>query len=151
MFQKLEELEEEERLREEAGAYVVPKLELDETMREIKSLALQIRNKRAIMKQESDVLKSSTKPVMPRNTAAKARERSVSRLEAEMTELGVDMTGTENAHFRKTRGRSRSLSQPAAKRMRVDSEGFSRSMSRPPRDEMGVKDVTVSAVAILII
>jgi len=30
------------------------------------------------------------------------------------------------------------------KRMRVDSEGQSRSMSRPPRDEMGIKDSNVS-------
>ena len=30
------------------------------------------------------------------------------------------------------------------KRMRVDSEGHARSMSRPPRDEMGIKDSAVS-------
>ncbi|XP_046993099.1 nucleolar GTP-binding protein 1 [Schistocerca americana] len=142
IFKKLEELEKEEALREEAGMYVVPKIELDETMREIKALAKQIRDKKAIMKQEAAILKNSTKPVMPRTTAARARDRSVSRLRAEMSELGVDMSGTEEAHFTKTRSRSRSTSRPA-KRMRLSSEGLSRSSSRPPRDEMGVKDVVM--------
>lgn len=48
------------------------------------------------------------------------------------------------AHFTKTRCKVRSLSRPPVKRMRVDSEGQSRSMSRPPRDEMGIKDSVVS-------
>lgn len=48
------------------------------------------------------------------------------------------------AHFTKTRCKVRSLSRPPVKRMRVDSDGRSRSMSRPPRDEMGIKDSNVS-------
>ncbi|KAI8441288.1 hypothetical protein MSG28_014923 [Choristoneura fumiferana] len=43
IFDKLAELEQEEALREEGGLYAVPKIELDETMREIKQLAIQIR------------------------------------------------------------------------------------------------------------
>jgi nucleolar GTP-binding protein len=39
----LAELEKEEELREEAGMYAVPKIELDQTMREIQDLARQIR------------------------------------------------------------------------------------------------------------
>lgn len=42
-IQKLAELERDEELREEAGMYVVPKIELDQTLMEIKELALQIR------------------------------------------------------------------------------------------------------------
>lgn len=41
--QKLAELEKEEELRIAGGMYAVPKIELDETMREIKDLARQIR------------------------------------------------------------------------------------------------------------
>jgi hypothetical protein len=48
------------------------------------------------------------------------------------------------AHFTKTRCKVRSLSRPPVKRMRVDSGSRSRSMSRPPRDEMGIKDSVVS-------
>lgn len=51
----------------------------------------------------------------------------------------------QQAHFTKTRGRARSLSQPARKRMRLQSESQSRarSSSKPARDEMGVKDSTM--------
>lgn len=46
------------------------------------------RNKRAIMKDESRIIKQSTKPVMPRNTVCKAKDRTVSKLVDEMEELG---------------------------------------------------------------
>ncbi|KAI4467051.1 nucleolar gtp-binding protein 1 [Holotrichia oblita] len=147
IFDKLEELEKDEEIREETGMYVVPKIELDETMLEIKRLALQIRNKKAIMRDESRVNKQNKKPTMPRTTTAKVRERSVTKLRSQMENLGVDMSGTENAHFTKTRSRSRSLGPPV-KRMRMDtSEGASqsrnRSVSRTPRNEQGVKDVAM--------
>lgn len=63
-----------------------------------------------------------------------------------MQELGVDMSGTENANFTKTKGRSRSLGPPQ-KRMRMDvdvPQNKNRSVSRTPRNEQGVKDVAVS-------
>lgn len=74
--------------------YKVP--ELSETMREIKQLAKQIRDKKIIMKEEARVMKASTKPVMPRTAAAKVRDRSVAKLKEEMEDLGVDMEDTEN-------------------------------------------------------
>jgi len=40
---------------------------------------------------EGGMKKSSTKPTMPRNTAAKKRERSVSGLRTKMSALGVDL------------------------------------------------------------
>lgn len=127
--------------------YVVPKIELDETMREIKELALQIRNKKAIIRDETRVNKQSNKPIMPRTAGSKVRDRSVSRLRSEMENLGVDMQGTDDANFTKTKPRSRSMT-PAAKRMRTDTESRSksrgRSLSATPRDEQGVKDVAVS-------
>lgn len=71
IFDKLAELEKEEDIREETGMYVVPKIELDETMREIKALALQIRHKKAILKDEARVNKQSRKPKIPRTSGAK--------------------------------------------------------------------------------
>lgn len=71
IFNKLEELEKEEEIREETGMYVVPKMELDETMEEIKKLALQIRHKKAIIKDEARINKQSKKPVLPRTSGAK--------------------------------------------------------------------------------
>lgn len=145
IFDKLNELEREEDLRVEAGMYDFKVAQLSETMRDIVQMAKQIREKKAIMKDEARIQKASTKPVMPRTTTAKLRGRSVSKLKEQMEDLGIDMEDTENAHFTKTRGRSRSLSQPARKRARMQSESRSaaRSSSRPPRDEMGVKDTVM--------
>ncbi|XP_013177143.1 PREDICTED: probable nucleolar GTP-binding protein 1 [Papilio xuthus] len=145
IFDKLAELEKEEEVREAGGMYAVPKIELDETMREIRQLATQIRNKKAILKDESRLTKQSTKPVMPRTSRARARDRSTNKLRDEMEKLGVDMSETKEAHFTRTqsrsRSRSRSLSAPAAKRARTDRTD--RTVSRPPRDTQGVKDVAM--------
>ncbi|KDR12537.1 nucleolar GTP-binding protein 1 [Zootermopsis nevadensis] len=143
MFEKLTQLEAEEVAREEAGYYAVPKIEMDETLKEIRELARQIRDKKIIMRQERAIVKNSTKPVVPRTAPAKVRGRSVSRLCSEMEQLGVDMSDTSGAHFTRTRSKVRSVSRPPLKRMRVDSEGRSRSMSQPPRDEMGIKDIAM--------
>ncbi|KAJ8675582.1 hypothetical protein QAD02_011368 [Eretmocerus hayati] len=144
IFDKLNELEREEEMRIQAGVYDYKVPELTETMRDIQALAKQIREKKIIMKEESKVNKQSTKPVIPRTAAARSRDRSVSRLRNEMEELGVDMEDTENAHFTKTRKRSRSVSQNVdKKRQRLQSTSQHRSVSRPPRDEMGVKNVAM--------
>lgn len=149
IFDKLAELEKEEELREAGGVYAVPKIELDETMKEIRQLAIQIRNKKAVLKDSSRLVKQSTKPVMPRTSRARAKDRTTAQLRHEMEKLGVDMSDTQEAHFTRSRPRSRSRSLaarveaeagPAAKRARVASEGRGRSISRPARDHMGVKD-----------
>ncbi|XP_015514352.1 nucleolar GTP-binding protein 1 [Neodiprion pinetum] len=142
IFEKLNALEQEENLREEAGIYDAKIPELSETMREIRDLAKQIRDRKAIMKDEARIAKASTKPVMPRTAGSKVRDRSVTKLRDQMEDLGVDMEGTENANFTRTRKRSRSQSQPATKRMRLQSESQSRarSSSRPARNDMGIKD-----------
>lgn len=95
-FQKLNQLEKEEQLREEAGFYDYKVLELSETMREIEQLAKQIREKKFVMRDEARITKASTKPVMPRTATAKARDRSVTKLKEQMEDLGVDMEDTEN-------------------------------------------------------
>ncbi|XP_045508258.1 nucleolar GTP-binding protein 1 [Colias croceus] len=139
IFEKLADLEREEELREAGGMYAVPKIELDQSMKEIRELAIQIRNKKAVLKDESRLVKQSTKPVMPRTSRARDRDRSTTRLRTEMEKLGVDMSDSKSAHF-VTRSRSRSHSAPA-KRARVESRA--RSVSRPARDEQGVKDVAM--------
>lgn len=146
IFNKLNELDKEEELRIESGVYDNKIPELTQTMKDIQVLAKEIREAKIIMKEESRINKASTKPHMPRTSAAQIRGRSVTRLREQMEELGVDMEDTESAHFTKTRGRSRSASGPARKRIRVESIGSksrARSSSRPARDEMGVKDVVV--------
>ncbi|CAG9813728.1 unnamed protein product [Phaedon cochleariae] len=147
IFEKLAELEREEELREETGMYVVPKIELDDTMREIQKLALQIRHKKAIIKDEARINKQSRKPVMPRTAGSKVRDRSVSRLRDDMAKLGVDLSQSGDANFTKTKQRSRSMGTPA-KRARMDTSEStsltrSRSLSKPPRNEQGVKDVAM--------
>ncbi|KAJ8973535.1 hypothetical protein NQ317_019286 [Molorchus minor] len=150
IFDKLEELEKEEEIREQTGMYVVPKIELDDTMREIKKLALQIRHKKAIIKDEARINKQSRKPVMPRTSGAKVRDRSVSKLREDMSNLGVDMSHTDNANFTKTKQKYRAVATPT-KRARMDtSENAStsliraRSHSKPPRNEQGVKNIAVN-------
>ncbi|XP_060530614.1 nucleolar GTP-binding protein 1 [Cylas formicarius] len=149
IFEKLEELEKEEELREATGMYVVPKIELDETMQEIQKLALQIRHKKAILKDEARINKQSKKPVVPRTSRAKAKDRSVSKLRKNMENLGVDMSETENANFTRTQSKGRSIG-PVAKRARMDtgkSENMpvirASTMSKPPRNEQGVKDLVM--------
>ncbi|KAK6630246.1 Nucleolar GTP-binding protein 1 [Polyplax serrata] len=143
IFKKLSELEKEELARIEAGMYAVPKIEEDSKMREIRELAQIIRDKKIIMKQEARINKQCNKPVLPRTTQARGRERTVGALRKQMEGLGVDMSGTENAHFTRTRSKSRTARSPSAKRLRVESQSRNRSTSRTPRDEMGIKDVAM--------
>ncbi|XP_046974893.1 nucleolar GTP-binding protein 1 [Vanessa cardui] len=143
IFDKLAELEKEEDLRMAGGMYAVPKIELDETMKEIRDLARQIRNKKAVLKDESRLVKQSTKPVMPRNSRARDKGRSTSKLRDEMEKLGVDMSDTKQAHFTRTRTRSRSRSQsaPAVKRARTDAPPTT-TLART-RDTQGVRDAAM--------
>jgi len=145
IMEKLDALEREEEAREAAGFYDSEESEEDLDYAEIKELAGRIRTKKAMMKQDQ-YIDNTTKPVMPRNTLAKKRERSVSKLKREFEELGVDMKHTDGAHF--TRATGRSTSRAAAKRSRMDVDGDGersvarRSSSRLPRDQSGVKDAT---------
>ncbi|XP_045457747.1 nucleolar GTP-binding protein 1 [Melitaea cinxia] len=142
IFDKLAELEKEEELRIEGGLYAVPKIELDETMKEIRDLARQIRNKKAILKDESRLVKQSTKPIMPRTSRAREKGRSTSKLRDEMEKLGVDMSDTKKAHFTRSRSRSRSQSAPAAKRARTET-----TLAVKGRDTLGVKDLAMKKKA----
>jgi nucleolar GTP-binding protein len=140
ILQKLEELEAEEELREKAGFYLEDEEEDDEEMSQVRALASQIRDKKKIMRTESRLTKSSTKPTMPRTTNARKRERSVSGLRNKMSELGVELdVDNPDTNF----NRSVSRTRVPSKRARLDSIARSRSRSVskiPPRNETGVKN-----------
>merc|ERR1711993_98980 len=100
IMEKLEALEKEEELREKAGVYDSEESEEDDNMKEIRELASKIRVKKKLMKNDQ-ITDNTKKPVVPRTSTAKKRERSVSRLKGEFKELGVDMDGTGDANFTK--------------------------------------------------
>ena len=64
---------------------------------------------------------------MPRTTEAVKRSRSVSRLKKEFSDLGVDMTGTDDAKFANTpnKRKNREKSRENAKKAKMDVEGGS--------------------------
>lgn len=64
-------------------------------MKEIQEIAAKIRERKAIMKIDAQLVKNSTKPVVPRTTTSKVRSRSVSRLRTEMSNLGVNIDETD--------------------------------------------------------
>ena len=72
----------------------------------------------------------TNKPITPRTTEPAKRGRSVSRLKKEFTELGVDMTGTEDAKFANTpnsgdkrKARSKSRAEVAKKSKKDGGDG----------------------------
>lgn len=73
----------------------MPKIEIDETLREIKELAQKIRDRKIINRNESRISRQSSKPTTPRTAPARARGRSATDFRNRMEDLGVDMEGTE--------------------------------------------------------
>ncbi|XP_022225472.1 nucleolar GTP-binding protein 1 [Drosophila obscura] len=102
IFEKLEELEREEGLREESGVYAVPDMSMDETLKEIREMAKQIRGKRFELRDEKRLTARKNKPIIPRNKQPKVRDRSVNKLVQTMEGLGVDMSGSKTANFTKS-------------------------------------------------
>ncbi|CAF4275395.1 unnamed protein product, partial [Didymodactylos carnosus] len=146
IMKKLEQLEQEEEARDEAGFYDEEESEEDDETTAIRKLAKKIRYRRHVMISESRSKKQARRtPSVPRPKLPIKRER----LESTMSQLGIDMENKEDSHYvakaRKTR--SRSESRPAVKRQRVDSEGRVRSSSKVPRDQSGVRDVAMAKKA----
>ncbi|PIO22859.1 hypothetical protein AB205_0195140, partial [Aquarana catesbeiana] len=142
IMKKLEELEKEEELKEAAGEYDSDMESEDEEMAEIRELAQQIREKKKLK-----ILQSKEKdihgPRLPR-TVKKVQRKT---LEKEMSSLGLDVSNNET-HYA-AQARSRSLQR---KRKLEDSEPptsvtRSRSNSRPPRDQSGVRDAKMAKKA----
>lgn len=143
IMEKLEALEKEEELRDQSGYYDIDSESEDENMKEIRTLAGKIRIKKKLMKNDRRIDRTN-KPVMPRTSEPVKRSRSVSRLKSEFTDLGVDMTGTEDANFAKTpnsaqKRKARATSREATKKAKMDEDVpmARRSMSR---DKSGIRD-----------
>uniref|UniRef100_A0A0K8TRI1 Nucleolar GTP-binding protein 1 n=1 Tax=Tabanus bromius TaxID=304241 RepID=A0A0K8TRI1_TABBR len=153
IFEKLEELEREEGLREEAGYYVTPDLTIDETLKEIREMAAQIRSKRFHLRDEKRLASKKNKSTIPRHKQPRVRDRSVTKLRETMENLGVDMSGTENANFTKNVvdvRRSLIRVGEKTKKTKLDKESSAvvRSTGRQlkralPRDQQGVKNVAM--------
>lgn len=136
IMKKLEELEKEEEKLEQDGYYDVEFSDDDEEMTNIRMMADEIRERKALMKNESFMVKSSTKPKMGRQS--RKRERSVSSLRGEMNRLGVEVSDDD---LDNARDASIVRHKPGpVKKMRVDSEGRVRSSSRTPRDVSAIRD-----------
>lgn len=103
IFEKLEELERDEGLRLESGFYEPEKLNIDETLQEIRDMARQIRTKRFILRDNKRLAPRADKPKIPRHKAPHARDRKSENLKNTMEELGVDMSGAEQANFNKNK------------------------------------------------
>jgi len=146
IMKKLEELEQEEEAREEAGFYDIEDEEDDEETTAIRKLAKKIRYKRQVIIGDARSKKQARRtPSVPRPKKAISRER----LESTMSELGIDMDNKEDSHYvaKMHETRSRSLNRPEIKRKREDSEGNVRSSSKVPRDQSGVRDVAMAKKA----
>jgi nucleolar GTP-binding protein len=150
IFDKLEELEREEGLREEAGVYNPPDYTLDDTVKEIREMARQIRLKRFELRDDRRLDSKKNKSVIPRNKIPRVRDRSVSKLKKSLENLGVDMSGTENANFtKKVVDNRRTITATGVKKF-VDKESSAvvRSTGEKlkralPRHEGGIKNVVM--------
>merc|ERR1719193_243695 len=117
IFEKLEELEKEEDMREKAGFYNNDSESEDEDMREIRELASQIRDKRKIMLQEGGERRGIQKPRLPRG----AKPRSEKDFLDEMNGLGIEVDDKKQ-HFKRTKSRGRSLVKKDLKRKSSEME-----------------------------
>lgn len=151
IFEKLEELEREEGLREEAGFYDAAPLNIDETMREIRELAKQIRLKKFMLRDERRLANKKGRSVIPRNKRARIRDRTVDKLKESMEGLGVDMSGTEQANFTKEVVSMKRSLKPAANQKKEDHEASAvvRSTGKPlkraaAKHDLGLKNAIVS-------
>lgn len=137
---KLDELEKEEEEREKAGVYDSDSEEEDLEYKEIHGLALKIREKKKLMKNDQ-IMNNTKKPRLPRTSEPKARSRSVKRLKREFTELGVDMADDgDDRNFEDAKGgrKARSESRPPIKKAKRDD-------ASKYRDRSGVRDPSVAA------
>jgi nucleolar GTP-binding protein len=133
---KLQALREEEKLRVQAGFYDSDMDSDDPEARETMALAKQIRKKQLVMRDQSRAKKSVQKPRLARSRTRK-RERTGSRLEEEMGELGVEVVAKKMRRLEEA-----ATVGNTAKKIRV---GKSRdrsisASSAPPRDTTGLKD-----------
>lgn len=142
ILKKLDELEKEEEMREQAGYYDNESEEEDDEMKEIRKTARKIREKRNIIMLESKEKRRVEKPKLPR------KKMSTDKMNRELGALGIEMDSDEDTHLNQMR--SRSKSRKALKRKREESmdvdkpRSRSRSVSKAPRDQSGVRDAKMA-------
>lgn len=142
IMKKLDELEKEEEMREQAGYYDNESEEEDDEMKEIRKTARKIREKRNIIMLESKEKRRVEKPKLPR------KKMSTDKMNRELGALGIEMDSDEDTHLNQMR--SRSKSRKALKRKRQESmdvdkpRSRSRSVSKAPRDQSGVRDAKMA-------
>lgn len=142
IMKKLDELEKEEEMREQAGYYDNESEEEDDEMKEIRKAARKIREKRKIIMLESKEKRRVEKPKLPR------KKMSTDKMSRELGALGIEMDSDEDTHLNQMR--SRSKSRKALKRKREESmdvdkpRSRSRSVSKAPRDQSGVRDAKMA-------
>lgn len=142
IMKKLDELEKEEEMREQAGYYDNESEEEDDEMKEIRKTARKIREKRNIIMLESKEKRRIEKPKLPR------KKMSTDKMNRELGALGIEMDSDEDTHLNQMR--SRSKSRKALKRKREESRDVdkprsrSRSVSKAPRDQSGVRDAKMA-------
>lgn len=142
IMKKLDKLEKEEEMREQAGYYNNESEEEDDEMKEIRKTARKIREKRNIIMLESKEKRRVEKPKLPR------KKMSTDKMNRELGALGIEMDSDEDTHLNQMR--SRSKSRKALKRKREESmdvdkpRSRSRSVSKAPRDQSGVRDAKMA-------
>ncbi|XP_070507369.1 nucleolar GTP-binding protein 1 [Chironomus tepperi] len=157
IFEKLEELEREEGLRLESGFYEPPKLNIDETLQEIRDMARQIRTKRFTLRDNKRLAPRADKPKIPRHKLSHVRDRKVEKLKNTMEELGVDMSSKEDSNFNKSkmslrRGVTPAIGGKAEKRKDKESSAIVKSTGqalkrKAPKHELGLTNVIVKKKA----
>lgn len=154
IFEKLEELERDEGLRLDSGFYVPEKLNIDETLQEIRDMARQIRTKRFILRDNKRLAPRADKPKIPRHKLPHARGRKAENLQSTMEELGVDMSGALMANFNKNKITMKRSTIPAVggavpKRKDKEEMAVVKSTGQPlkrkhAKHELGLSNVVVS-------
>jgi hypothetical protein len=138
-LQKLKKLLAEEKQRELAGFYDADMDEDDEETKRLLSLAAQIEEKEALRRQEFRLNKGTNQPKMPR-TVGRKRERSMSRLEQELGDLGLPVAKKRMRHLEEEQQRE----HQGGKKIRVGRSPSLPAPERVPRDEQGIPDKKVS-------
>jgi len=147
---KLEELERQEGLREEAGYYDDDEESEDEETKEIRKMAQQIRDKRTIQLIESHLRRKVKKSKLPRKNMKEGL--CPDDMVEDLGKIGIDLDDDAgSSHFR-----SRSLVRKSRKRKAPSSnmettvsnrsQSRARSQSRP-RSESGLRDENMVAKA----
>uniref|UniRef100_A0A914MEP0 Nucleolar GTP-binding protein 1 n=1 Tax=Meloidogyne incognita TaxID=6306 RepID=A0A914MEP0_MELIC len=135
VVEKLKKLLEEEKRREQAGFYDADMDEDDDETKRLLSLAEQITEKEKLRRMESQFNKGVNQPKIPR-TAGRKRERSMSRLEKELGDLGVNIDSKRMKNLNTEQQRE----HVGGKKIRVGRSPSVPVPERTPRDVKGLPD-----------